>query len=186
MENARPGDLNTDWGAVDPTQQNVPGYFNLLPGEKYLDPVESPKNNNWYLLTIGCRRGLTFLEQQPEVDPARLGVYSHSMGGNLTVYVAGSDKRVKVAAPSVGGSGFRTVPRQLLPEDRKQLPNGDAKLFAATLGFEAYAPHVTAPLLWLGATNDFHGIMDDTYRHDTKQRLSSYAFAIWRAFSHDS
>jgi dienelactone hydrolase len=164
MENARPGDLNTDWGAVDPTQQNVPGYFNLLPGEKYLDPVESPKNNNWYLLTIGCRRGLTFLEQQPEVDPARLGVYGHSMGGNLTVYVAGSDKRVKVAAPSVGGSGFRTVPRPLLPEERKQLPNGDAKLFAATLGFEAYAPHVTAPLLWLGATNDFHGIMDDTYR----------------------
>lgn len=164
MENAKPGDLNTDWGAVDPTQQNVPGYFNLMPGEKYLDPVESPRNNNWYLLTIGCRRGLTFLEQQPEVDPDKLGVYGHSMGGNLTVYVAGSDNRVKAAAPSVGGSGFRTVPRPLLPQERKQTPNGDVNLFAATLGFESYAPHVNAPLLWLGATNDFHGIMDDTYR----------------------
>lgn len=164
MESAQPGDPNTDWGAVDPTQQNVPGYFNLLPGEKYLDPVESPRNNNWYLLTIGCRRGLTFLEQQPEVDPDKLGVYGHSMGGNLTVYVAGSDSRVKVAAPSVGGSGFRTVPRPLLPEERKQMPKGDVNLFAATLGFESYSPHVNAPLLWLGATNDFHGIMDDTYR----------------------
>ena len=44
------------------------------------------------------------------------------------------------------------------------MPNGDVKLFNATLGFESYAPHIKAPLLWLGATNDFHGIMDDTYR----------------------
>ena len=86
------------------------------------------------------------------------------MGGNLTVYVAGTDGRVKVAAPSVGGSGFRTQPWPLLPEQRKEVPNGDQGLFDATIGFESYAPHITAPLLWLGATNDFHGIMDDTYR----------------------
>ena len=164
MEEAKDGDPNTDWGAVDPTQKNVPGYFNLKPGEKYLDPFDSPRNNNWYLLTLGCRRGLTFLEQQPEVDPDKLGVYGHSMGGNLTVYVAGSDSRVKAAAPSVGGSGFRTQPWPLLPQHKPQTPNGDVKLFDATIGFESYAPNITAPLLWLGATNDFHGIMDDTYR----------------------
>lgn len=164
MEEAHEGDPNTDWGAVDPTQSNVPGYFNLQPGDKYLDPIESPRNNNWYLLTLGARRGLTFFEQQPEVDPDKLGVYGHSMGGNLTVYVAGSDDRLKAASPSVGGSGFRNEPWPLLPQQQKQLPNGDVKLFDATLGFESYAPHITAPLLWLGATNDFHGIMDDTYR----------------------
>ena len=143
---------------------NVPGYFNLKPGDKYLDPFESPRNNNWYLLTLGARRGLTFLEQQPEVDADWLGVYGHSMGGNLTVYVAGADNRVKAAAPSVGGSGFRTEPWPLLPQERRETPNGDVKLFNATIGFESYAPHIKAPLLWLGATNDFHGIMDDTYR----------------------
>lgn len=164
MEDAKEGEPNTDWGAVDPTQSNVPGYFNLKPGDLYLDRFESPRNNNWYLLTLGARRGLTFLEQQPEVDAEKLGVYGHSMGGNLTVYVAGTDNRVKVAAPSVGGSGFRTQPWPLLPQQRKQTPNGDVKLFDATIGFESYAPHITAPLLWLGATNDFHGIMDDTYR----------------------
>lgn len=164
MEDAQDGDPNTDWGAVDPTQQNVPGYFNLKPGEKYLDQSESPRNNNWYLLTLGSRRGLTFLEKQPEVDADRLGVYGHSMGGNLTIYVAGTDSRVKVAVPSVGGSGFRTQPWPLLPEQRKQTPNGDVDIFNATIGFESYAPHIKAPLLWLGATNDFHGIMDDTYR----------------------
>ena len=164
MEDAQPDDPNTDWGAVDPTQQNVPGYFNLQPGEKYLDPVESPRNNNWYLLTLGARRGLTFLEQQAEVDANRLGVYGHSMGGNLTIYVAGTDDRVKVAAPSVGGSGFRTQPWPLLPQQQKQRPRGSVDLFNATIGFECYAPHIKAPTLWLGATNDFHGIMDDTFR----------------------
>jgi hypothetical protein len=164
MENAKGGDPNTDWGAVDPTQQNVPGYFNLKPGDKYLDSFASPRNNNWYLLTLGARRGLTFLEQQPEVDADRIGVYGHSMGGNLTVYVAGTDSRVKAAAPSVGGSGFRTEAWPLLPQHKSQMPNGDVKLFNATLGFESYAPFIQAPLLWLGATNDFHGIMDDTYR----------------------
>ncbi len=164
MENAKEGDPNTDWGAVDPTQKNVPGYFNLKPGDNYLDPFESPRNNNWYLLTLGARRSLTFLEQQPEVDAECLGVYGHSMGGNLTVYVAGTDDRVKVAAPSVGGSGFRTEPWPLLPQVKLETPHGDVKLFNATIGFESYAPHIKAPLLWLGSTNDFHGIMDDTHR----------------------
>ncbi|MFO0875908.1 MAG: acetylxylan esterase [Gemmataceae bacterium] len=164
MEDARDSDPNTDWGAVDPTQKNVPGYFNLKPGDKTLEPFESPRNNNWYLLTLGARRGLTYLEQSPEVDASRLGVYGHSMGGNLTVYVAGSDRRVKAAAPSVGGSGFRTQPWPLLPQVKMETPSGNVKLFDATLGFESYAPHIQAPLLWLGSTNDFHGIMDDTYR----------------------
>lgn len=164
MEDAKEGEPNTHWGAVDPTQNNVPGYANLKPGAEYLDPFESPRNNNWYLLTLGARRGLTFLERQPEVDAQRLGVYGHSMGGNLTVYVAGTDSRVKAAAPSVGGSGFRYDPWPLLPQEKPQLPNGDVKLFKATIGFESYAPLIKSPMLWLGATNDFHGIMDDTYR----------------------
>ena len=164
MERAVNGAPSTDWGAVDPTQKNVPGYFSLEPGEKTIDPFDSPRNNNWYVLTLGARRGLTFLEQQPEVDPDKLGVYGHSMGGSLTLYVAGSDRRVRAAAPSVGGSGFRTQPWPLLPEVTLETPKGDVKVFEATLGFESYAPRIEAPLLWLGSTNDFHGIMDDTYR----------------------
>lgn len=164
MQDARPGDANTDWGAVDPTQNNVPGYFNLKPGPRYLDPFDSPRNNNWYLLTLAARRGLTFLEKQPEVDDSKLGVYGLSMGGNLTVYVAGSDPRVRASVPEVGGSGFRHEPRPMLPNEPRAMPNGNLDLFNATLGFESYAPRVRAPMLWLGATNDFHGIMDDTYR----------------------
>jgi hypothetical protein len=164
MENARPGEPTTDWGAVDPTQNNVAGYFNLKPGPKYLDAVESPRNCNWYLLTLGCRRGLTFLERQPEVDPQRLGIYGHSMGGNLTTYVAGTDDRVRVAVPSVGGQGYRTFPRRYLPRKRPRTINGGLELFRGTMAYESYAPLIRCPFLHLGATNDFHGIMDDVYR----------------------
>jgi pimeloyl-ACP methyl ester carboxylesterase len=37
---------------------------------------------------MAARRALTFLEQQPQVDPARLGVYGHSMGGKVAMLFA--------------------------------------------------------------------------------------------------
>ena len=162
MEGSKPGEANTDWGAVDPTQNNVRGYFNVAPGEKFLDAQESPRNCNWFLLTLGCRRGLTFLEQQPEVDGDRLGIRGHSMGGNLTMYVAGTDERVKVASPSVGGAGFRLDPYYHVPPQIRRV-TGDRELFRRTMGYQFYAPHIKAPLLHLGASNDFHGQMDATY-----------------------
>ncbi|MDR3404638.1 MAG: acetylxylan esterase [Chthoniobacter sp.] len=166
MENAQAGDANTDWGAVDPTQQNVPGYNSILPGPKqFFEDREHPKNNNWYLLTLGCRRGLTFLERQPEVDPQRLGIHGFSMGGNLTMYVAGTDARVKCAVPAVGGQGWRTEPHEFIGGEAKQEPvTGNVDWFRRTLSFENYAPLIRCPVLHRSATNDFHGWMDDVYR----------------------
>ncbi len=180
MEGAHPGDPNTDWGTVDPTQKNVAGYVNLLPGEKFLMDHESPKNCNWYLLTLGCRRGITFLEQQPEVDAGRIGIYGHSMGGNLTMYVAGTDSRVKVAAPSVGGQGWRTESHEMIGgKAQQENVHGDTALFARTLGFENYAPLIHCPVLHLSGTNDFHGWMDGVYRTNAliKNEPLRYAFS---------
>ena len=172
VEGAQPGDPNTDWGAVDPSQCNVEGYSTLLPGplqffeDREHPPKSDPRNNNWYLLALGCRRGLTFLEQQPEVDAARLGVHGYSMGGNLTMYVAGTDDRVKAAVPGVGGQGWRWEPHVFSsgtapPQDRVK---GDVDLFRRTISFESYAPRIRCPVLHRSATNDFHGWMDDVYR----------------------
>lgn len=165
-EKAEPGDLNTDWGAVDPSQLNVPGYSSMLPGPKHVfEDREHPKNNNWYLLTLGCRRGLTFLEQQPEVDASRLGVHGYSMGGNLTMYVAGTDDRVKAAVPAVGGQGWRWQGRDYLGgKVQQEQIKGDIEVFKRTLSFESYAPRIQCPVLHRSATNDFHGWMDDVYR----------------------
>ncbi|MEI8310184.1 MAG: dienelactone hydrolase, partial [Verrucomicrobiota bacterium] len=75
----------TDWGNLDathPPQRNKKNHFAgpLTPDDFTLDPVESPRNSNWFLVLMAARRGLTFLEQQPEVDASKLGVYGHSMG----------------------------------------------------------------------------------------------------------
>ncbi len=165
-ETARPGDANTDWGAVNPSQTNVPGYSSMLPGPgQFFEDREHPKNNNWYLLTLGCRRGLTFLEQQPEVDGTRLGVHGYSMGGNLAMYVAGSDDRVKAAVPAVGGAGWRWQEHSFIGGAlRQDHIRGDVEVFRRTMSFESYAPLIRCAVLHRSATNDFHGWMDDVYR----------------------
>ena len=163
MEEAPDAEPGTDWGAVDPTQNNVPGYSSLRPGPKSLDEVESPRNNNWFLLTIGARRGLSFLERQPEVDPERLGVYGHSMGGELTVLTAGTDARVKAAAPSVGGSGFLHEDLWGIPGSARPL-TGSLDLFRRTLASERYLERIRCPILFLSSTNDFNAPMDFVVR----------------------
>ena len=180
-DGAQSGDPNTDWGAVDPSQLNVPGYSSMLPGPKqFFEDREHPKNNNWYLLTLGCRRGLTFLEQQREVDPQRLGVHGWSMGGNLTMYVAGTDDRVKAAVPGVGGQGWRWQEHEFLggkvSQDRVK---GDIDVFKRTLSFESYSPLIKCPVLHRSGTNDFHGWMDDVYRTNAliKDQPTRYAFS---------
>lgn len=165
-EGAQPADPNTDWGAVDPSQLNVQGYTSMLPGPKQLfEDREHPKNCNWYLLALGCRRGLTFLEQQLEVDPQSLGVHGFSMGGNLTMYVAGTDDRVKAAVPGVGGQGWRWQAHEFIGGTAQQeQTKGDLEVFRRTLSFESYAPLIKCAVLHRSGTNDFHGWMDDVYR----------------------
>ena len=85
-------DAQTYWGNIDGSQQKV---------QKDIDPIESQRNDKYFVRTLGARRALTFLENQEEVDPEKLGMYGFSMGGNITIRVAGIDDRVKVAAPCV-------------------------------------------------------------------------------------
>ena len=159
MEDAHPDDPNTNWGAVDPTQNNVGGYSNLLPQDNTIDPFPSARNNNWFLLTVGCRRGITFLEQQAEVDADRIGVFGHSMGGRLTGLVAGVDERVKAASPSVGGSGFLQTNLWGLPGSARPV-DGDKDLFRKTIAGQSHLKRVRCPILFLSASNDFNAPMD--------------------------
>ncbi len=186
VEGAQPGDPNTDWGAVDPSQLNATRYNSILPGPLQLyEQIEHPKNNNWYLLALACRRGLTFLEQQPEVDPKRLGVHGYSMGGNLTMYVAGTDNRVKAAVPAVGGAGWRWQPHEVLGGVVQQNHiKGDVDLFRRTLSFESYAPLIRCPVLHRSATNDFHGWMDDVYRTNALIPNQSLRFSWTQHVNH--
>ena len=107
---------------------------------------------------MAARRAITFLEQQPEVDPTRIGAHGHSMGGKLTTDLAGIDKRIKAAVPSCGGSGD-------LLESQTDLPGGSKKklnaMELACISDNAYIPLITCPVLWLSPTNDFHAHIDN-------------------------
>jgi dienelactone hydrolase len=150
---------NTDWGALDAThvpQRQKVNHFagSLLPDDYTLDPVESPRNSNWFVVLVAARRALTFMESQPEIDAERLGVYGHSMGGKLTTNLCAIDKRVKAAVPSCGGSG--DVPMEVAEQVPGAIPSTDSPLLLATISDNAYIPRITCPILWLSPTNDFH------------------------------
>ncbi|WP_372772247.1 dienelactone hydrolase family protein [Mangrovibacterium sp.] len=141
--------LTTDWGALDayhaPCRNAANNFASVEANSWTLDSIESPRNNSWFLASVAARRGLTFLEQQPQVNPDKLGVYGHSMGGKLTVLTA-IDPRVKAAAPSCGG-----------------ISNNDNEnaLYQKTIADNVYLQKINCPIIFLSPTNDFHGHLQD-------------------------
>ncbi len=142
--------LTTDWGALDayhaPCRNPKNAFAHVKPQPWTLDDIDSPRNNPWFLVTLGARRALTFLEQQPQVDPEKLGVYGHSMGGKLTVLTTAADTRVKASAPSCGGLSDRST--------------GNA-LYDATIADDVSLKRIACPTLFLSPSNDFHGRIND-------------------------
>lgn len=154
----------TDWGKLDathPPQRNKVNHFAgpLTPDEYTYDSIESPRNSNWFLVLMAARRAITFLEQQPEVDSAKIGATGHSMGGKLTTDLSGIDKRVKAAVPSCGGAG------DILESQASDLPgcvtSKPIAMEQDCVADNAYIPRITCPILWLSPVNDFHGTINN-------------------------
>ncbi len=179
-------EANTDWGKVDPTQG--PRFYskalrkgwkvNLQPDEFSIDPIPSPRNSNWILLSMAGRRAITFLEKQPEVNPDRIGFTGFSMGGMITALTA-TDSRLKAVAPFVGGTGFKYVdfPGGIVGSSkRSQFQN--LEMYKDAIDPEAYWPRVKCPVAFITSSNDFHSTFERIYRsmdllpHD-KWRVSS-------------
>ena len=142
--------ITTEWGVLDayhsPTRYPSTDFNGLKPSAWTLDSIESPRNSPWFLCAFAARRALTFLEQQPEVDAERLGVYGHSMGGKISVLTAGSDDRVKAVVPSCGGISDR---------------QNDSALYRATISDNNYLENIRCPIFFLSPSNDFHGRIND-------------------------
>lgn len=142
--------ITTDWGEIDayhsPCRYPENNFQLNPPSDHSIDPVNSPRNSGWFPCAMAARRALTFLEQQTEVDPGKLGIYGHSMGGKLAVMTAGTDKRVKAAAPSCGGIS-----------DRNHTDAG----YRSTLGDDIYLKKISCPIMFLSPANDFHGRIND-------------------------
>jgi predicted esterase len=164
--------INTDWGNVDPSQG--PRFYskalrkgwkrNLLPDDYSIDPVPSPRNANWFLLTVAARRAITFLEQQPEVDPNRIGFTGFSMGGMITALTA-IDERLKAVAPFVGGTGFKYVDFPGGIQGSSIKPHfQNLELYKNTIDASAYWPSVKCPVMFISSSNDFHSTFERIYQ----------------------
>lgn len=165
-------DVNTDWGKVDPTQG--PRFYSkalrkgwkrdLKPDDFSIDPVPSPRNSNWFLLAVAARRAITFLEQQPEVDPNRIGFAGFSMGGMITALTA-IDSRLKAVAPFVGGTGFKYIDFPGGIQGSSIRPHfQDLELYKKTIDASAYWPQVQCPVMFISSSNDFHSTFERIYQ----------------------
>jgi dienelactone hydrolase len=149
---------NTDWdglaaGFVGDKDQTH--HDDQMPGKNTLYKEPHPLNSSWMLIAIASRRALTFLEQQPHVNPDKLGLTGHSMGGRATVLTA-IDPRIKAAVPSVGGSGFLNDDLWGLPGSARNISPDVLPTYQRLIDCAAYWPLVKSPILFLGATNDFN------------------------------
>ncbi len=146
-----PEEGNTGWGPINANQRDNTNTYRVSP---------DPKVNSWYHWTIACRRGLTFLEQQPEVDAKRIGIYGVSMGGRLTWLVAGLDERVKAAISIYGAVSMSEPIPGIAGSEQVRFSPPDREVWKASLETDVYAPRIRCPFLYLSAANDFYGAMD--------------------------
>jgi dienelactone hydrolase len=145
----RAADVTTDWGSVD---------ANMLAPLKPPTIVEpTARHSAWFHWALVSRRAITLLEQHPQVNAEKLGVFGVSVGGTLTWLVAGVDDRVRAAVPIYGvGQNSYTYPW----EKPAELIDPQRRRFRDLLECESYAPRIKCPLLWLNSSNDHHGRLD--------------------------
>ena len=84
------------------------------------------EGEKWRLIQLeqvdDVRNTITWLENQPEVDPQRIGLWGTSNGGAHAPYVAAVDARIKAAVGQVGyGDGRRLIMDIRTPEQRKEV-----------------------------------------------------------------
>lgn len=89
------------------------------------DVVHSPKDSWFWEHAVGAIRGLSLLEDRPEVDPSRLGMSGYSGGAVATWMVNGVDDRI-IAAMPVSGTGHLDLAASTVPQ-----PGWEVDLLAA-------------------------------------------------------
>ncbi len=108
-----------------------------------------------YMIWDGIR-ALDYLLSRPEADARNVAVTGNSGGGNLTVYLAALDDRIRLAAPSCWLTSTSRLMETLGPQDAEQslVPMIAAGVEQADF-IEAFAPK---PYLILAAIRDFFSI----------------------------
>jgi dienelactone hydrolase len=87
------------------------GYVTLSPdypnfGDYKFDPYAHGYASATMKGIVNHRRAVDLLQSLPEVDPERIGVIGHSLGGHNSLFVAAFDERLKIAVTSCGFNSF--------------------------------------------------------------------------------
>ena len=87
------------------------GYVTLAPdypnfGDYAFDPYTHGYSSATMKGITNHQRALDVLAAMPQVDPKRMGVIGHSLGGHNSLFLAAFDPRVKVAVTSCGFTAF--------------------------------------------------------------------------------
>lgn len=159
----------TDWGPLA-MGLNDPGSDRRM--------VPDVRANAWFHWAIACRRAITFLELQPEVDAQHIGIFGISRGGRLTWLLAGVDDRIKAAVSIYGAAAVQDAYSVRTPEEAPFTP-ADLAVWRATLDAPAYAPRIRIPFFFLSAADDFYGVIDHA-----ESALGQIPHALtWRSYS---
>lgn len=190
--------LSIDWGgrwSTNPSRTQYTKYPESLiyaNHEKANHNIATPnaEDNCWYEWTYICRRALSYLSAQKQVNHDKIGIYGISMGGTLCWIVAGSDSRVKAVVP-IYGAGYEYDYRRYplygtgSQDPTTYIPSVDTKRFLIYDTPEAYAPYIKAPLLYLSASNDFHGNMDWVCKtYDSLPAKTIHSISFGPGFNH--
>ncbi|HEX8916256.1 MAG TPA: hypothetical protein VF796_28155, partial [Humisphaera sp.] len=107
----------------------------------------------------------------------------HSMGGKLTVMLAGCDGRIKAAAPSCGGTGDAPDALRARPGNAARPPN-PSRPYAECIDDVPYLKRVTCPIVYLGPQNDFNGLVDELFLNWPVVPSTEVAYAISKHLNH--
>jgi acetyl esterase/lipase len=94
------------------------GFVTLLFDYRFFGGSEGEPRSQVFPLEMAedCRNAITWVSQQPEVDPGRIGIWGTSYGGALVIWVGTFDKRVKAVVAQVPGIMNPTLRRAINPE----------------------------------------------------------------------
>ena len=157
MKGEAAGLPNTSWGALNAEANPGPVWgYNF--SDKTIDAVVSPRNNNSVPRQISGRRIITFMMQQPQVNPKKIGITGYSTGGSLTVCES-IDPRVTAAVPQCGGSGGKMDVHEIITGQARGLGKEIEDKYGKMMReFDegGHWKYMHAPVLLRSASNDFH------------------------------